>query len=365
MTPYLQQFLYSQQLTVRLALFLILLFSMLTVSLIIFTFLSRIYNELVRIRNDRFSKIYENLFFLYLNNPNDPHLISNMRKIRHKEKFYQFLIPYLKTLKGLEHDRTMQLIYELKIPPEMQKHLNHRRRWKRAYAAFVLGELKYAPALPYLEKAARDKFYFVQFQAARAIIRIGNTRYLYRAILFLFYTPHLSPYQMMLGLMELPESGLEICLEILKEVNALTDVQKKLIVDLFTYRRYNTAAPEILELLKQTRHWELKISCIRALGLLNYMPAVFVLRNMLQEKDWVLRSQVLLTLGRIGDLGSLPEFLEDLKSNIFWVKYNAGLALYYLGEIGIEHLQKIKNDPQHPGHEIAEQILIQHRAMAG
>ncbi len=364
MIDYLEQFLNAQNLPLRLALYLVIAFSVLTFLLILFTFLSRIYNEILRLWDQRLNKIYENLFFLYLNDPEDPHLMKHMKKIRHKEKFYRFLIPYLNTLKGIEYQRTINLIHELEIPQLMQRHLNHRRRWKRAYAAFVLGELKYEPALPDLERAAQDRFYFVQYQAVRAILRIGNPKYLYRAILFLFYIRHLSPYQLMLGLMELPEEALNICLDILREVASLTDTQKKIMVDLFAYRRFSAAAPEILELLKKTTDRELKISCVRALGLLNYSPAIHELRSLLQEKDWVLRSQVLLALGRIGDLGSLPEFLEDLKSEIFWVKYNAGLALFYLGEIGIEQLQKVEIDPQHPGHEIAEQILIEHRALA-
>ncbi len=340
------------------------IFSLLSVLFILSTILVRIYHIYTFRRLERLQERFTNILFEYLDDPHTRRPLQEIRSYREKEEFFKFSLHYLEILKGSERDKILDLLVLLDIPVHLIQNLSHHNRWRRAYAAYYLGELHFQPAIDTLLKALNDKFYLVQFYAAKSIIQIQEQTHLRRAILKLFQIPSLSSYQIKEALIELTEEGMKVAQAVFRE-EALDESQKKIFVDLFAYRRYQPVAEDILLTLVDAKNRELKIACIRALGLLSYTPAIEFLRTLLQEEDWVIKSQVYRALGRIGDLGTLPEFLDSIKSPNFWIRYNAALALYDLGTVGINYLKKIFSDLDHPGHEIAEQILVEKKILIG
>ncbi len=352
------------QTALTIVIYLLAVFTLLALFVIVFTLALRIYHIIQNQRELRMKERFSTLFFQYLDNPDDPDVLGRLKVLRHKGAFFNFVLEYLNILKGEDFKAIMELIHIMGIPEELQHMLERRNRWQRAYAAFFLGFLKFKPALPQLIAAFRDPFFLVSFYAARSVIQIGDPQYLRETLVHLFRIPHISGYQRMEALIELNEDGLAVARELFQEWEDLREEVIKSFVDLFAYKKYLPAAEDILLKLLSARNRELRISCVRALGLLNYTEAIPILREMTRDPDWVVRSQVLRALGRIGDIGSLPEFLAALKEDNFWVSYNAGLALFDLGAVGIEQLRRIQQEETHPAHEIAEQILVENKALA-
>ncbi|RMG61023.1 MAG: HEAT repeat domain-containing protein [Calditrichaeota bacterium] len=348
----------------KIVIYLLGIFTVLSIFVIAFTIALRVYHIIQNQRELRLKERFSTLFFQYLDNPDDPDVLSKLKAIRDKGAFFNFVLEYLNILKGEDFKSIMELIHIMGIPEELQRMLERRDRWQRAYAAFFLGYLKFKPALPQLLAAFRDRFFLVSFYAARSVIQIGDPHYYRDTLVHLFRIPHISSYQRMEALIELDEEGLAVARELFREWEELREEVIKLFVDLFAYKKYLPAAEDILLKLLSARNRELRISCVRALGLLNYTEAIPILREMTRDQDWVVRSQVLRALGRIGDIGSMPEFLAAMEEDNFWVRYNAGLALLDLGAVGIEQLRRIQQDENHPAHEIAEQILVENKAMA-
>lgn len=337
-------------------------FSLIAFLFILATILFRMYHIVQFRRRERLHERFNKLLFEYLDNPEDERVLQKLKLVREKEELFQFLIHYMELLKGGDREKILDLMVFVEIPIYLMSNLRHRNHWRRAYAAYFLGVLRFEPATEALERALKDKSHLVQFYAAKSLIQIDDFPYLRIAILHLFRIPRLSGYLLMEGLMELSEQGMEIALTVFREAG-FDESEAKIFVDLFAYKKYTAASEDILVTLAGAQNRELRIACIRALGILHYKPAIEILRLTLGDPDWVIRSQTLRALGRIGDLGALPDFLENLKSENFWVRYDAALALFDLGSVGIDYLKKVAAEEGHPGCEIARQILAEHETV--
>jgi HEAT repeat protein len=65
-------------------------------------------------------------------------------------------------------------------------------------------------------------------------------------------------------------------------------------------------------------------------------------------------------LGRLNDQSSIPMLSESLGDPEWWVRYHAGIALWNLGEPGIEALRKASTDHVDAyGRDMGRQILQQ------
>lgn len=340
-------------------LYLVVLFSIVSMAFILFTLLIRVYHIIQHRRDKQLEEKFSRLLFEYLDDPENAALLNSMFSFQSREDFFGFLLNYLQILKGKDYQSILRLIKALNIPDLLLRHLKKGNRWKRAYAAYYLGILVSESALPHLFKALRDKFYLVRFHAAQSIIQLKQPETTHLAIGALFDIPYLSSYQIMEALTELDENGLKICLDYFRQESRADQEKQLLFVDLFSYKKFTEASEDIVRTLREAENRELRIGCIRALGLLNYTPAVPLLREQLNDPDWVICSQVLRALGRIGDIGSLADFKANLKSENFWVRYNAALALYDLGMVGQEYIRKITRDPEHPGQEIVSQVILE------
>lgn len=333
------------------------IFSILSFLFILTTLLLRIKHIRQKNKMERQTDLFSELLIQYLNDPADSKSYNELLRFDKNDQLLQFLLHYLQLLKGEERNLIEDLLNKLKIPNSLVARLQSKNKWQRAYAAYYLGLLNNKDSLFHLLVRLDDSFYLTQFYSARSIILLNPIEKMKTVIKKLFTIPQISSYQVMEGLMDLDENGLLFCHEIMQESRDSDEEYLLLLVDLFAYKRFGEAAVDILNILKTSQKRELKISCIRALGLLNYMPAVSVLRAIQSDPDWIIRSQALRALGRIGDIGSIPEFLEALKSDNFWIQYNAGLALYDLGEVGIEYLKKTEKNEKHSGQDIAKQII--------
>ncbi|GAB4332374.1 MAG: hypothetical protein Kow0037_09820 [Calditrichia bacterium] len=344
--------------------YLIGVFSILSLLFILATIAIRLYHVRQFRYEEKQKALFSELFFAYLSDPENPDVIARLQAVEDKRTFFTHILNYMVNLRGKELDEIQALIYKMGINEMFRKHLRHRDKWQRAYAAYALGIIRDVDSAELLRNAFGDRSFLVQYFAARSIIAINARKYTKEAILKLLNIPYLSQYQVMEGLVELDEEGLTICFDLFRKSGELGWEDKQLIIELFAYKRYVEAAEEILMTLLSAEIRELKIICIRALGLLHYSRGVEVLRQMLKEKDWVIVSQSLRALGRIGDIASLSEFLNFLESDNFWIRYNAGLALYELGTVGMEYLHRTADTDGHPGQEIARQILLEKKIYA-
>lgn len=86
---------------------------------------------------------------------------------------------------------------------------------------------------------------------------------------------------------------------------------------------------------------ELRIACIRALGMLGHPGAEKAVLAALDDPVWMVRSAACEASGRIGLRSAIPQLADQLRDEVWWVRFRAGEALAVLGEVGQERLRLV------------------------
>jgi HEAT repeat protein len=89
------------------------------------------------------------------------------------EVFAELLGGYARLVRGESHDRITAYFEATGAVEEQREHLSSRRAWRRASAAFALGDMGSPRAVPWLLRGLDDKSRDVRMAAARSLGRIG------------------------------------------------------------------------------------------------------------------------------------------------------------------------------------------------
>ncbi|MBL0967741.1 MAG: HEAT repeat domain-containing protein [Brevundimonas sp.] len=84
---------------------------------------------------------------------------------------------------------------------------------------------------------------------------------------------------------------------------------------------------------------ELRIACIRALGLLAHPVGAPAIATALGDEAWEVRAAAAEAAGRIGLIELAPSLVEALADDAWWVRFRAGEALAACGEKGMAVLR--------------------------
>lgn len=104
---------------------------------------------------------------------------------------------------------------------------------------------------------------------------------------------------------------------------------------------------------------ELRIACIRALGMLGHPGAEKAVLSALDDPVWMVRAASCEAAGRIGLRAAIPKLAEQLANEIWWVRFRAGEALAVLGEVGRERLRRVATSGDDLSRRTASMVLAE------
>jgi len=270
--------------------------------------------------------------------------------------FLNYLEDYLLTLKGEDFERISSLITHIELFTYLCERLKYGKSHDRSDAAFFLRLARASEAKTVLKEGLKDRDESVFFNCALALAKIGAVEMVSEILRQYHYRKKYSP-DLLLSLFF--EFGSKVCPYLLQ---CLPDKKNEslltLIVDLLGHFRYYSAGESILKLLKTTSHKELKMHCIKAIGRMEYIDALPVLRECLDSPDWVIRSQSIIALGAIGDVTVEKKLIENLEHEKWWVRYRAAEAIFNLSEQGKEVLKNVVAHSENKKAVTAAQIVL-------
>lgn len=154
------------------------------------------------------------------------------------------------------------------------------------------------------------------------------------------------------------------------------------------------AVPALLDLLSSPAPRDVRLAVLLALGKIKSLSSVPSLMKELSDPDESIRAQTILTLGKIGDISAgqaligplsdenasvrtqsaqalgllrvneaLPQLAERLDDENWWVRFRAAEALHRLGDNGIALLKAVSSEQSRKG-MIAAQVLAEKGASA-
>jgi|GEM_PF-5013466 len=312
----------------------------LTLALVVYTILLRIaFNANQRSRRRQF-KIWENLLLRYLSGEVSSQEIGEAVRSRHFDLFSEFMEKYLETLRGEDFESLTSLLKKMGLLGYNLRRLTSKRKWHKLYGAFFLGLMRDKEAIPGLQKGLQDKDYLMSFASATALAKIGEKKHLKDTLSLLTKREDLGPDRAAEVLLEF---GRGICSELtpLLYKQDISAKWKYLIVDLLGYWQYLEYGPSLLKLLNASEDSEMRVRCIKALGEMSYIESAPALATVLDDENWLIRSEAAKTLGKIGASEYSDKMVGLLGDKNWWVRYNAARALMSFGEEGEALLRKM------------------------
>jgi len=117
------------------------------------------------------------------------------------------------------------------------------------------------------------------------------------------------------------------------------------------------SAPEIRAAL-MSPHLEIRIAAFKSTIILHLPLQPIEIINGLTDEQWPVRAQAALAAGKLADPSIVDELAKCLRDRFWWVRYNAGVALFQLGSVGIEKLEEVaQNDSDAFARDMANRTL--------
>lgn len=255
--------------------------------------------------------------------------------------FGEFIERYLLDLKSEEHDRIIKLLWDVGYHEMLMKALSSKHRWLKEYGIYYIGLMKYHPASPDLRYLVYDKSPSISLGAFEALCKIGtsqNLPHIIKNILDKFDHNRSKVFDIILEY----GSGIIPDLIVLLEDEEVTDSGKQLIVDVLGFHNAVEASEVVLKLAQKTYDEELKIRCIKALGIFGDPASYDFLHDSFSSPNWVVRSQAVKAIGSIASDDIIPELLEMLvNDDNSTVKLYCARTLLTFGDKGRRELETL------------------------
>ena len=276
-----------------------------------------------------------------------------------------FLMPYLRNLKGEDYQKLVELARETGIITYYLEQLEKGSRKKKIRAANFLGKVRERQALPLLKEIINQDDSDLMIAAAWSIAEIGDGDY-FSPVLRTVTNQTYMTYE---GITELlTKFDREVCAEIEELLSdwleAKKDLEKifqtskdiiiSLLIDLLGHFNYVEGIYLLENILQQETNTEIIIHIFKALSKIGY-PIENDLKPYLQHQNWVVRSQAVRYAGMIEEDKYLSDYKILLKKDTnWWVKYYAGETILKIG--GTEILETIA-ESQETGARMSRYIL--------
>ncbi len=271
----------------------------------------------------------------------DKRILKFVRSIRRRDRelFTEFLFTYIESLKGKEV-KTLINIYEKTGLPKRELYLLDHAFFKqrRALAAYRLGLVRTVAARAKLLKAVQDKNLMLVYCAAGALMNIGNTSDIQKALVLLMKNPQLSEdlfAEILLGY------GKEITYEMLKLLRIYKTLPRLRLrmVDFLGHFQTLDAAPYLIKYFQTSKNTEERLRLIKALGNLTTKNVISILLKSLKDPNPLIRSQAAKGLGNFNNEKAIAPLSALLEDSNWWCRTHAAYAIFKTGPVGIEFLE--------------------------
>jgi len=319
-----------------------------------------LYNQREKKQFELSSK-WEEMIFKYLEGEQLPQEIVDPIPRSDYSYFLNFLENYLMTIKGEDFKRISTLITQTKLFSHLINNLKQRNSQMRSDAAFFLGLARARKAKEFLRERLKDRNDSVAYNCALSLAKMGAIDTVSDILIRYCNCKNYSRDSLLCILFELGNSVCESLLQrLLKEKK---DSLRILIIDVLGHYIYFSAGKAILNLFNLSNNNELRIHCIKAIGRMEYIEALPTLRRCLDNPDWVIRSQAISAIGKIGDINIENKLVEKLGDENWWVRYRAAEVLFSISEQGKEILKDILVHSKNKKAVTAAQVLLTEKAM--
>lgn len=244
----------------------------------------------------------------------------------------------------------IRVLYEcLDLKKQGMKMIHSLFWWRRLEGVRLLGAAGGEDISGVLLKCLNDSHNIVRLAAARALGSVNdpnaiepileimaNTKQMSRRQLaqtIIAFGPSAHPYLRQVIRKELAKPRDSRLIAMLLEVLALTgDI---------------ASSPEIRAALMSPQ-LEIRIAAFKSSILLHLPLSYLEIKNGLTDQEWPVRAQAALAAGKMGDGSIVADLGNCLCDRSWWVRYNAGTALFQLGPVGIQELERIVQESQDP-----------------
>ena len=258
---------------------------------------------------------------------------------RDRELFTEFLFTYIEVLKGKEV-KTLINIYEKTGLPERELYLLDHAFFKhrRALAAYRLGHVRVVASKKKLLKAVQDKNLMLVYCAAGALMNIGNTDDIRKALFLLMKNQDLSEdlfAEILLGY------GKEITYEMFKLLRIYKTLPRLRLrmVDFLGHFQTPDAAPYLIKYFQTSKNTEERLRLIKALGSLTTKNVISILLKSLKDPNPLIRSQAAKGLGNFQSEKAIVPLSALLEDSNWWCRTHAAYAIFKTGPTGVEFLE--------------------------
>lgn len=297
-------------------------------------------DHLEKRKNKNFDLWNEKLF-PYLDNTLAITELTKLVKKRDIDTFIEFLFGYLEGIKGSDAEKIRHIFREMKlVDRERYFLLKSNKEWRRALAAYRLGQIRARETEEELIQALSDKSDLVSYAASSALMKIGERKSIAKILTILLAKETLSGElfaEIILGY------GKGVVSEIAQALTIYFDLPRSRtkIIDFLGYFKRVEIAPFLIKLLETTKSDEEKIHVIKALGNLTAIDSFPALVRCLKSPNPTIKSQAAKALGSFKDESAFPVLSELLEDRDWWCRYHAATAIFKTGVAGEVYLKKL------------------------
>jgi hypothetical protein len=339
---------FHQNPTVTIAVTMTLIIIAITVWFLIYIIFRRINFYFLEKRKKKNSDLWSENLFNYLERKIYISDFAKLIKKKETDMFIEFLFYFLENIKGDDAKRIGRLFKGLGLlERELNFLVNSKHDWRRALAAYRLGQIRTKNAKKELIQALTDKSDLVSYTAAAALMKIGDRDSIGEILAILLSKDGLSGELFAEILLGYGKGVVAELSETLSIYNQLPRSRTK-IIDFLGYFKRVEIAPFLIKLLETSTNNEEKIHVIKALGNLTDIESFPALVKCLDNSNLTIKSQAAKALGNFKEesaFGPLSELLDDKD---WWCRYHAALSIYKTGESGKIYLKELfekKTDP--------------------
>ena len=137
---------------------------------------------------------------------------------------------------------------------------------------------------------------------------------------------------------------------------------EKIAITILGDQKAELAASILISYLKHA-DIDMRIACIKSLGKISSPKAYQDLLIASADASWEIRSSVMHALGSYKTDQSVPALKNGLTDAVWWVRYNAAMALKEMGEAGIIVLNNFKNGSDYFAADMSLMVLEMESAL--
>lgn len=332
-----------------------------TVASAVYCLRLRFVNNHHEIKQKKLFDHWEKSFFDYLYGNMDAD--QWMARISSKQfrYFLEYIKSYLITLRGEDLNKLSALMRHPRLYDYLNRRLKRGGHQARSEAAFYFGLARIEKSKSGLVTGLKDRDHVVCYNCAMSLGKLGAVEAIDDIFIQYSRRRQFTRNQLMRILFEF---GSNVCPSLLEQLpKAKHDSARLLIVSLFEYFKFYPAGPQLIDLLQKTKNVDLQLSCISALGAIEYIDALPILKSFLNHPTIRVRRFAIDAIGKIGDLDLKPDLYHLMKHENWWLRYSAAEALW---KITNHDVRVMENIYQHSDNQYAvstAQVLLAEKQM--